>query len=100
MLKYLKKISGVFGVKLDKKKFEETILSKWTNGCPMCGGKDWTYDNDMITTPLQLDKNMGIVLGGKIHPLVPVVCLNCGNTVFVNAKTIDALDGVKENGEP
>ncbi len=34
---------------------------------------------------LTLGSNNSINLGGKILPLVPVTCTNCGNTIFINA---------------
>jgi len=30
----------------------------------------------------------GLVLGGPVLPSVPIVCTNCGNTFFLNAKVL------------
>lgn len=76
---------------LDQKAFEKHINEKWTNKvCPMCGGNNWTYDATMAT-PLTIGPGKTINLGGKILPLVPVTCSNCGNTIFVNALVAKAF---------
>ena len=30
----------------------------------------------------------GIVIGGPVLPNAPIVCLNCGNTLFLNLKVL------------
>ena len=41
--------------------------------------------------PLSIGPGTEIHLGGKIVPLVPVTCVYCGNTVFVNTKIAKAF---------
>lgn len=94
MLRLKKKTRKKLYMKLNKIKFESVVQTKWINGCPLCGGKQWSYDEKLVVTPMNLGDDGGVVLGGKIIPLVAVACSNCGNTVFVNAKVIGALDGI------
>lgn len=77
---------------LNKSLFEKHLNEKWSSKvCPMCGGNNWTYD-DNIYTPLTLGINKSINLGGRILPLVAVTCSNCGNTIFVNSLVANAYD--------
>lgn len=81
---------------LNKNQFENHLNEKWKSKvCPMCGGNAWTYD-DSLCTPLTLGTNNSINLGGKILPLVPVTCTNCGNTVFINALVANAYERDRE----
>lgn len=98
VLNYIKSGRGI-KMKLNKQKFEEILAKKWINGCPMCGGKNWSYDENLITTPIQLTENIGLNLGGKVLPLIAVCCENCGCTIFVNGKTINVLDGLEDTQE-
>ena len=83
-------------MKLNKPLFEKQIKKKWpTKVCPMCGCNTWTYD-DTLCTPLTLGPNNSINLGGKIMPLVPVTCTNCGNTIFINALVAKAYEKDRE----
>lgn len=83
-------------MKLNKLLFEKHLNEKWsTKVCPMCGCNAWTYD-DILCTPLTLGPNNSINLGGKIMPLVPVTCTNCGNTIFINALVAKAYEEDRE----
>jgi hypothetical protein len=61
------------------------LEQKWTEArrCPYCGNPHWevgtpveiTLGNPMFGTPIQ----------SPMSPMFPVMCTNCGNTVFINA---------------
>ena len=58
-------------------------LSKLSNNfkCSICGNNDFAYDDIYEIKPHELDrwhKNTCI-------PVIPVVCVKCGNTYFINA---------------
>ena len=93
-------IRGKSMFKLNQEKFIEHIQSKWTNrSCVMCGGNEWSC-SDYPVTPLGINENKGISIGGKIIPLVAVTCNNCGNTVFVNALIAASIkDTPNEKGD-
>ncbi len=78
--------------KLNKEKLLSIINEKWTTKtCPMCSCNSWIVDDSMVT-PLEIGEKKDLRLGGKMMPLVPVTCTNCGNTVFVNPLIIQAVD--------
>lgn len=71
--------------KLDSSKLLGILNEKWQNtGCPMCGTRQWQVDTKIYELR---EYNQGtLVIGGQssIFPVVPIVCTNCGNTIFVN----------------
>ncbi len=69
---------------LDADKLIAFLREKWGGTpCPMCHASNWNVNN--VTFQL-LDFNpTGLVIGGPVFPVVPVVCNNCGNTIFLNA---------------
>jgi hypothetical protein len=77
-------------------KIEEAVKKKTkdtTFKCNVCTNDQFSlvggFSHDFL-----IDKFSGnIVLGGVYLPSVPVVCNNCGNTYFLNAKIL----GLDEN---
>lgn len=63
------------------------LNAKWGSGrqCPMCGTKSWSVQDS--TFQVSELNPAGLVVGGPIIPVIPVICSNCGNTVLVNAIT-------------
>ena|ERR1035438_5479503 len=59
------------------------VKAKWKGkassipDCPYCGASEW-----WVGSPVVLATVTGI---GSSPPLFPVTCINCGQTVFVNA---------------
>ena len=72
-------------------KFENTraveyLKQKWAGrACPLCGVGNWSVSESTF----QLTEfNYGsTIIGGPVIPVVPVICMNCGNTVLINAIT-------------
>jgi hypothetical protein len=69
---------------IDSKNIIEYLEQKWkTSPCPMCGAKQWA----VTPKSYELREFYGgnLVIGkGTIFPVIPVVCGNCGNTIFIN----------------
>lgn len=82
------------------KKIEEAIKRKTGQTgfkCPICTNNQFSlaggFTNDFLMDNIQ----GGLVIGGPVLPSVPIVCTNCGNTFFLNAKVLGVgEDGVKE----
>ena len=70
-------------MKVNDKKLNEYIKKIMPPTCPLCNNNQWTV-GDTIFQLLEYNEE-GIVLGGKVWPVLPIVCENCGNTYFVNA---------------
>jgi hypothetical protein len=68
---------------------------KWgevSRPCPYCENETWN-----VGTPVYLDVGWGRSVPGysTMSPMFPVMCSNCGNTVFVNA----ILAGISDEPE-
>ncbi len=76
--------------KLDGNKVIEHLKAKWSGRpCPMCGVGNWNVQ-DSTYQLLEFNEG-GLVIGGPVIPVIPIVCSNCGNTLLVNAITAGIL---------
>jgi hypothetical protein len=76
--------------KVDVRHAIEYLQEKWrATPCPMCREVNW----NVLPLIYQLPQfsPLGMVVGGSVMPVLPVVCNNCGNTVLVNAITAGFL---------
>lgn len=75
----------------EQSKVRAWVVEKWGKGnadnlphCPMCGEDNITWINPItMYTPMAMEGERTLS-GGPIMPLLPVICSNCGHTVFVN----------------
>ena len=51
--------------------------------CPLCGQKNWNIASRVFQVAEFNDGSMP--LGNETIPVLPLTCLNCGNTYFINA---------------
>jgi hypothetical protein len=72
--------------KFDGSKMIQHLSMKWHGrSCPMCNAGTWNVQD---STYQLLEFNQGgLVLGGPVIPVIPIVCSNCGNTLLINAIT-------------
>jgi len=74
------------------------LSEKWGNqSCPMCGSNDWNVSDTIYELRKYHGGNL-IIGGGPILPIVPIICNNCGNSIFINAIISGAID--RPNVEP
>lgn len=60
------------------------IEEKWKQGsCPVCEANQWQAGEDVLQ--LMPFHEGSLVVGGPVYPVLPIVCLNCGNSIFVSA---------------
>lgn len=79
-------------MKVNKERLLQVINEKWSNKqCPMCGKNNWTFNGDIFTM-LEVTENKMLNLGGKMLPLTPMVCNECGNTILINPLTINCAE--------
>ena len=50
----------------------------------MCHTNNWAVNETVFQLP-EHKPNVGFVIGGVVFPVIPIMCSNCGNTVFINA---------------
>ena len=83
--------------KYDKQKFVDFLNEKWKGrACPICGGGPWNVSDDVFEIRDYNNGNL-VIGGGPIVPVIAVTCMNCGNTIFVNAILAGAIK--RNNGD-
>lgn len=58
------------------KRIQSHLHSKMKNGCPLCGGREWSVSEDLHFVGI-LDPEYKQAENGRIAPLVMVTCTNC-----------------------
>jgi len=78
------------------KKIEESIKKKRGQdssfSCFVCTNNQFSLAGGFTNDFLIDNFGGGLFFGGPVLPSVPIVCTNCGNTIFLNAKVL----GLKE----
>lgn len=62
------------------------LNNKWHGTrCPLCGEENWSVTDKVFELREFNDENFALGgPSGAITPVIPVICANCGNTVFIN----------------
>lgn len=77
-------------MKVAKEKVDNLIKKLQPHICPLCHKGQWIV-SDTIFYLNEFNKG-GVVIGGPSYPVLPLVCSECGNTIFINAIISDILD--------
>jgi hypothetical protein len=56
--------------------------------CPLCTNTEFRLVGGFTNNYLTDNLNGDLIVGGDFLPNVPIVCTNCGNTFFLNAKAL------------
>ena len=66
-------------------KFLEWLNTKWQGmkKCSVCENNSWNI-SDRVFEMREFHSGT-IVFGGILQPVIPVTCVNCGNTIYFNA---------------
>ena len=86
---------------MNEREFEkliEYLEQKWGSDprCPMCGHHEWNVHGTSFELREFHEGNL-VIGGGTVIPVVPVMCINCGNTVLVNAIHAGAEEAEPKN---
>lgn len=78
------------GVRMELKKDEIEKIASWLNKhwkgeklCPICGNNNWNISQAVYE--LRTFHGGGLVVGGPVYPVIGIVCMVCGHTLFFNA---------------
>lgn len=52
--------------------------------CEICSEKNWLVLDDIVTPTIYSKKGV-VMFGGKAIPQFMIMCINCGNTKYINA---------------
>lgn len=81
-------------MKIEKERLD-AYLTKIRGGvCPLCGEIHWRI-SDKVFQVMEYEHG-GLILGGAAVPVLPLTCMNCGNTYFINALVADLIDKPKK----
>lgn len=80
------------GHKFDIRIVEDYIKAKWTNACcPMCQSTHWNI-SDTIYEFRKFTNDSLMIAGGPVFPVIPLVCDDCGNTLFIHVNSVSVLN--------
>jgi hypothetical protein len=63
-------------------------------GCPMCGNTKWHVGGFV-----EIGQRLNLLSGGRAYPSVPLICINCGNTVLFNAVAMGLIGDAEPSGK-
>ncbi len=67
----------------------QALTAKQLNPCQACGKVGtWTIGDALVLFPFYYWSGISFGATGQSYPCVPVLCSNCGNTMFHNAFTL------------
>lgn len=86
------------GDRVDKDKVSAWLGAKWKalHNCPISGDNNWSIA-DHIVQSMTYVRGGGLAIGGPGYPVVMVVCLSCGYTLFFNAVVMGLVEGDRGN---
>ena len=83
-------------MRIEKERMNEYLERVKGCACPLCRGKQWKITDRVFVIPeLEVDK---FETESAAIPVLPLTCVNCGNTFFINvlaAKLADKPQGKK-----
>ena len=81
-----------------EKLFAHLNKSGQTPHCSVCNGDNWGVSDTIFE--LNEFRRSGLALREQIvYPIIPVTCLDCGYTMFINPVIIGIIDPHKVGGK-
>jgi len=56
--------------------------------CSACHRQKWTVGDRVFQMP---EYGVAMAIGGPVVPVIPLTCINCGNTLFFNAMALGVV---------
>ena len=84
----------------EKKKVEKWLSAKWRGHpakCQLCGNQSWRL-GEMVIAGIAYTPGR-FVMGGPTYPLLPLICSNCSQTVFLNAILCGVIEAERAEGK-
>ena len=84
-------------MKLESDEYITKLEKLWSKNriCPICGNNQWTV-NDTIFELREFQGGDLVVGAGQVYPIVPIMCSNCGYSIFLNAIISGAYPAQKQ----
>ena len=77
-------------MKIEKDRLDAYLTKIRGGACPLCRGTQWRI-SDKVFQVMEYEPG-GLILGGASVPVLPLTCMNCGNTYFINALVSNLID--------
>lgn len=77
-------------MKVKREKLDEYLKKIHGTPCPLCGNNKWEI-SDQVFQAVEFSYK-GLLVGGASFPMIPLTCVNCGNTYFINALVSKLID--------
>jgi hypothetical protein len=73
---------------MDFNRWQLGLNKKWNTpkACPICEANDWGISESLALFPRVRFADEGDISGHFVYPHFFVTCINCGYTIFFNAK--------------
>lgn len=65
--------------------------------CNICHDSNWSLSDQIFDMREFNDGNL--IVGGSVYPVIPVTCLNCGNTHLLNPLVLGILKNNSNQGD-
>lgn len=59
--------------------------------CPVCQNQQWNISDTIFELREFQEGNLLIGGDSRIYPVITVTCMNCGNTLFLNALSLEIV---------
>lgn len=82
---------------IEESKVTEYLKRIKPPACPLCGQKNWTVSTQIFQA-LEYHEDT-LIASGATFPMVPLSCINCGNTYFINAIIAKFIEPQTKVGE-
>lgn len=64
----------------------------WGCACPVCKSAQWNVSDTIFELREFNSGSLVVSDQNPIYPVIPMTCTNCGNTIFLNAIIMGALE--------
>ena len=82
-------------MKISQEKINVLLQKIRPSQCPLCHKGHWIV-GDTVFYLNEYHENGDIILGGPSFPVLPIVCSECGNTLFINTIVTKLTNQPKE----
>lgn len=81
------------------KLFEQLKSKGQPPNCSICGKNNWSVSDTIFELREFQGGNLIVGKGQNIYPVLPLTCLDCGQTIFLNPIILGILDPQKSGGQ-
>lgn len=77
-------------MRVSRDRMKEYLSKIHGSPCMLCKSNKWEI-SDQVFQVMEFDTD-GLRIGGASYPIIPLTCMNCGNTYFINTLVAGLID--------